>query len=105
MTTLADQSTVSGIPWWVWAILATVAIVVLMRPAWRREGKRIDHVLESFSETPPMWDGATKPVETCTVPFCEAKVSVHLHVGQDWWLFCLEHGTPYLTENLRGEAS
>jgi len=37
--------------------------------------------------------------ECCSVPFCDDPVTVHIHVGYgDTWLFCLEHGTPYLTQ-------
>lgn len=38
-----------------------------------------------------------KPAKCCTVPFCDDPVQIHLHVGNDWWLFCMTHGLPYLT--------
>lgn len=40
------------------------------------------------------------PAKRCSVPFCDDPVQVNLHVGHDWWTFCMAHGLPYLTDRL-----
>ena len=32
----------------------------------------------------------------CAVPFCDDEVLVHKRIGYETWTFCLEHGLPYL---------
>ena len=42
--------------------------------------------------------GSAGRCTTCTVPFCDEPVQIHVHAGHDWWTFCLTHGLPYLRE-------
>lgn len=100
MTSLADQSAIVDFPWPAWVALALLTLGILAADQIHNAP-----LCDPEPSTLDQRDAVTKPVANCTVPFCEARVTVHLHVGQDWWTFCLEHGTPYLTENLRGEAS
>ena len=64
MTTLADQSTMPDFPWWVWAAAAALAIA-WFAVAWVREGRNLDHALNSFRDTPPVWDGLTEGLAAC----------------------------------------
>lgn len=41
----------------------------------------------------------------CSVEFCDVHPTISLHVGHESWEFCVEHGLPYLTEELKEEAS
>ena len=66
---LSDASTMPDFPWWVTVLIAAVALYLLARPAWRREGKRIDHVLNSVRDTPAVW-------EPCAMNHCHAQAKV-----------------------------
>jgi hypothetical protein len=46
-------------------------------------------------------DEPTTPTRAnCAVALCDDEPTVHIYASDEFWSFCVEHGTPYLTEDL-----
>ena len=80
-------------------LLAFVAVAGLAwwedRKAKRRDAAKAAHPASyEASAYQSTAKDAARP--RCAVPSCDAPVTVHKRVGYETWLFCLEHGLPYL---------
>ena len=98
MTAHYDPSSLGDWPIPLWALTLAVAVAV----AYLAAGPLVHRAPTQTPDTSTLdaLDGV-KPVKACTVPLCDDPVSIHLHVGHEWWTFCMAHGMPYLTDGLR----
>jgi hypothetical protein len=47
-------------------------------------------------------DEPTTPTRAnCAVALCDDEPTVHIYASDEFWSFCVEHGTPYLIEEMR----
>lgn len=79
------------------ASLFVLGVVVLLAGWWC-----VTAIYNHAPEQEPQeseWDARDRG-QRCTVEGCRVEASVHVHAGHDWYPFCAEHGTPYLTEGL-----
>jgi hypothetical protein len=44
---------------------------------------------------------ATPTRANCAVALCDDEPTVHIYASEEFWSFCVEHGTPYLIEEMR----
>ena len=93
LATIADQSTVAdGVRGWLFVVAVIVIGGAVLTVIACRRGLGNVPVM---GDEPSTLDRLDRP--RCTVPFCDDPVQVHIRAGHDTWIFCLDHGTPYLT--------
>lgn len=47
-------------------------------------------------------DEPTTPTRAnCAVALCDDEPTVHIYASEEFWSFCVDHGTPYLIEDFR----
>jgi len=93
LATIADQSTVAdGVRGWLFVVAVIVIGGAVLTVIACRRGLGNVPVM---GDEPSTLDRLDRP--HCSVPFCDDPVQVHIRAGHDTWIFCLDHGTPYLT--------
>ena len=99
MIAIADASTIAD-DWRGWAFVAAVLVigfavtVILALVA-------APHNVPVMGDELSNLDRYDRPHKTgCAVPTCNTSPTVHVYASREWWTFCIEHGTPYLTEEL-----
>jgi len=97
MTSLAAISDASTIAdgWRGWAFVAAVILIGGMVAVILAITARPHNVPVMGDELSTL-DRLDRP--RCTFDWCDEPVQVHIRAGYETWLFCLEHGTPYLTQ-------
>jgi hypothetical protein len=100
MTNLAASAAPDSLGDWptlLWVGIALIAAAAVIAVVWS--------VIEDLHPFPTSAASAPATHATptrahCAVALCDDEPTVHIYASDEFWSFCVEHGTPYLTEDL-----
>jgi hypothetical protein len=95
MTTSPTPDSLGDWPTLLWVGIALIAAVWLFLLALCRAAARTPNA------APAPATHATPTRATCAVALCDDEPTVHIYASDEFWSFCVEHGTPYLIEEMR----
>jgi hypothetical protein len=98
MTASVTPDSLGDWPALLWVGIALIAAAVVIAVVWS--------VLEDLHPFPTSaasaHDEPTTPTRAnCAVALCDDEPTVHIYASDEFWSFCVDHGTPYLIEEMR----
>jgi hypothetical protein len=94
MTASAAPDSLGDWPVLAWVGIALIALVWLFLLALCAAAARTQDAASAHDEP------TTPTRANCAVALCDDEPSIHIYASEEFWSFCVDHGLPYLTEEL-----